>query len=1148
MICYPGSWRALYLALICVVTGMLFPTSGLAQLSTASVGGIVRDQSGAVIPKATVVLQNVATTVDYTTQSNDSGAYLFLNVLPGQYTLNASASGFAPAKVPTFELVVSQAASIDFSLKVGVQSAQVTVQSATPELETSSASLGTVIGTEQVNDLPLNGRNFTELLELSPGVSTANTGQNAYGGFSSTAIGTSFILPIVNGQTSRSNYYMMDGFDDNETYMNAYVVPPIIDALQEFKIVSHTDSSEYGSVLGGVINVVTKSGTDTFHGSLWDYYRDQIFDARLYFLPSSSQNTPYHQNQFGGSVGGPLAIPRLAKEKGRTFFFAAYQGFRYEQASAEPLRVPTEDQLSGNESDWATQIYNPFSTRPDPSAPGQYIRDPFLGNQIPPGMINTGMVAFAHFYFPKAGPPVDAAGDNALNTTPVTQAQNEVNVRIDRKIGANDSAFFRYSHIESTQFNNYGLPIIRGMLATPASSWGVSYVHVFSPSLVLQGQFSRATQQYNNTELSTTPVTDIINQAGFSPSFVGDFTAAGGRSMLPEPGITGYATSGEFILTIPKSTDSYQESATITKTHRNHVAVFGGGFTSMAQAVNNSFPDLNFAAEQTGDTDPNDSVNTGDPIASFVLDVPTYGFRRDTAEAERTGGVLSMFGQDTWKFNSRLTLNFGLRYDITFIPPLGLHGSEGKLGGIQTGDMDLNNGTYILQDPPQSCDVLGHAPCIPGDGTLPADVVVDPRGKIAYNAYDNVGPHLGFAFRINDRTVLRAASGIVYDNWAAEIQQAQNIAGSWPDIGYLELSNLNQPTSTSATPTATAQNPLGTNSSNFLPAPTPFAQVGYFYDPHEKNPKTYQWNLGVQRLMSPSTTLTVNYVGSTSRRLSVGTYYNTALTPGPGDPQSRALFPYIASSPYSRSIGSANYNGLQVSWDHRYSNGISYQVAYTWSKTIDVGGDGWFGVEGSVPQDSYHIAAYGSRSIAGSDLKHFLAANILYEIPVGKGHRLSTNNRVLDYVLGNWKINNIFTAHSGIPFMPVISSDIANTGNGYTYETDDLVGDPKKVQHRGPAEWFNTAAYAAPALYTFGTTGRNSLRGPAFWDLDTSLFREVPLGGARRFEFRAEAFNTLNNVDLGQPVNDLNAGPAFGTINSTANTARQIQLAGKLIF
>ena len=812
------------------------------------------------------------------------------------------------------------------------------------------------------------------------------------------------------------------------------------------------------------------------------------------------------------------------------------------------MRVPTAAQLAGDESDWPTQIYNPFSTRPDPANPGQYIRDPFPGNQVPSNLIDPRMVAYANFIFPEAGPAFDNSGDNALDTTPTTQTQNEWTARVDEKIGANDSAWFRYSLTNGVITGTGGLPGLPYLSTVQGRNWGGSYVHVFSPSLVLQMQFSKTTVLDNVADLYPQSITDIFNQIGFSQAYAGNFNVVNESELLPSPGINGYANGGETVVNTPKATDSNDYFGSVTKTIGAHELHLGGGYISMGWAAPQAGASLGFAAQQTGDTNPSDTVNTGDPIASFILNVPNSAERGNEDIAERPGGVLSAFAQDTWKTTSKLTLNIGLRYDLTFIPPYGTNATIGINGGIETGDMDLNNGTYILQKVPPACSVRGFAPCIPGDGSLPAHVVVDPRGKIPHNVYTNFGPRFGFAYRVADKTAIRGAFGIVYDNWAAQTQTAENITGSWPDIGQQINNSLNQPSSVSATPTSKAQSPFGDDASSLFPAPTPFNQVNWFFDPHIKNPYSIQFNFGVEHAINASTTATMNYVGSVSRRMDVGGYYNTALTPGPGDPQARSLYPYIAPTYYDRSTGSANYNAFQFALDKRYTHGLSYQVAYTWSKAINVGTDGWFGIEGGVPQDPYNPAAYGSRSVAGFDLTNILAVNTLYQLPIGKGKRFSTNSGVLDYILGNWQINNIFTAHSGMPFTPYISSDIANTGNYGGYETLDVVGNPNKLSKRGPAEWFNTAAYAVPAGYTYGTAGRNSLRGAPYWNLDSSVFRLFPIGEGRQFEFRAEAFNVLNNVDLGQPFNDLNDGPLFGTVNGTANTARELQLALKFTF
>jgi hypothetical protein len=1162
-----GRGAAVSPAAVLALLILLSSGSALAQLSSASVNGVVRDPSGAVVPNAQVTLKNIDTSVDHTVPTNDSGAYAFTSITPGRYTIEVKASGFNPEQLSEFTLAVGQIATFDFALQVGSQSQVVTVESASAQLEVSNADLGTVIATKQVNDLPLNGRNFTQLLSLTPGVVPVSTGQNSMGGRNGgftapVAQGSSFTFPAINGQTNRSNFFLTDGLNNFGSFLSTYAVPPIVDAIQEFKVVSHTDGAEFGSVLGGVVNVVTKSGTNNLHGSAWEYLRNNAFDARTYFLPKSAKKAAFHQNQFGGSAGGPVFIPKLYNGQNKTFFFGAYQGFRYSQTSNALLKVPTAAQLGGDLSSSPAPIYNPYSTRPDPANPGSYTRDLFPGNRIPASLINPGMVAYAQFIFPAAGPVFDSNGDNAVDTTPLTQTQNEFTVRVDQTFGQKDSAWFRYSFINSSEVSSGGLPGLPNLHATPARNWGGSYVHVFSPSLILQGQFSRATVSDDSSTLFAKSTSTILSQAGFSPDFVSNFIAAPGKSLLPSPGIANYSGGGESVQNTPKATDSNQYAGTLTKTLGNHEIHVGGGFISNIFTSPIAYANLTFTAQETacpqtvvatnltcgGTTKQGSAISTGDPLASFLLNVPNGANRRNVNEATRPGGVMDFFVQDSFKATPRLTLNVGLRYDYTFQPPYGTNATIGENGGIETGDVNFANGTYVLQKLPPPCSVRGRAPCIPGDGSLPAHVVLDPRGKIYHNVPTNLGPRFGFAYRFDEKTVVRGGFGIVYDNWAAISQTAQNYEGAWPDIGQLISNNPNAPSTASPTPTVTSQNPFGNGSGQF-PAATPFNQVQWFADPHLKNAYSEQWNLGVQRQINTSTAVTMNYVGSGTHRVDIGGYYNTALTPGPGDVGPRSPYPYITPTFYDRSNGTANYNAFQFQLDKRYSQGLAYQVAYTWSKSINEGGDGWFGSEGGVPVDPYNPAAYGSRSVAGTDLTHVLSVNALAESPVGPGKRFSTGNKFADYALGNWQLNNIFTARSGLPYTVIISSDIANTGNvGWAgYEHANLVGKPH-VGKVTPQQGFNTAAFTSPAQYTYGTAGRNSLRSSPYWNLDTSIFRQFPVWGERRFEFRAEAFNLFNNVILGAPNSDLNSGAAFGTINSTANSSRVMQLGAKFLF
>jgi len=1120
-----------------------------AQLSTATVTGVVRDASGAVIPGATVVLKSIATNVERRAATNSAGNYSFLNITPGRYTMETTATGFRPSRVAEFELVVNQTMTQDTTLEVGGVEQAVEVQALAETLQSQTAELGTVMAEKQVVDLPLNGRNFTALLQLTPGASPISVSQNSGAGTfgTPTTYGADYEFPAMNGQTNRSNFFRTDGLNNQGSFLSTYAVPPIIDTIQEFKVNSHNDQAEFGSVLGGIINVVSKSGTNELHGTAWEYVRNDAFDARNTFQQSVQI---FRQNQFGFTVGGPVILPKLYNGKNKTFFYGGLQEFRYRSPANSFFRVPTAANYAGDLSDIPTQIYNPFSTREDPAHPGQFIRDPFAGNQIPTSLIDQNMVKWAQATLPAAGPILNGT-NNAIDTTPFHQNVQDYTARVDENLGSKDFIWFRYSAAQQDNTQSGGRPALSSITERPAVNYGTSWVHTFSPTLVTQAQFGHSNTQDNGTTRFVTAPPDI----GFAQGFAGNFI--GGVTLVPGLGVDGFFGGGEQNNFNPNFGNIWEWRGNVSKIIGNHTLKFGGEWASntFESLYNNA--NSQYSAQQTGN--PENSAQPGSSLASFLLNVPDNAGRRNVHETTRYGGVLSFYGQDSWKVTPKLTVNIGLRYDRTFQPPYGLPSTVGQNGGIETGEINFNNGTYVLQQLPPACKDRGYAPCIPGDGTLPAGVVVDPRGKIFHDTTTNWGPRAGFAYRLAQKTVIRSSFGIFYDNWASVVQTAQNYEGAWPDIGQQLANNLNKPTSANPTPIIKGQDPFaptgggGSNcycnaQSSLFPAPTPFQQVQWFMDPYDKNPYSLQWNFGVQHQFTEAQVMTVNYVGSGSRRLNVGGYYNVALTPGPGDPAARALYPNIGPTFYDRSIGKGSYNSLQFQYDRRFSRGWAYQVSYTYAKSIDIGSSGWYGVEGQSVTDPYHVDR--DRGPSGFDLTHQFTINMLYEIPLGPGKAYSTHNKVVDYILGNWQTNAIFVARSGTVYNIYVGSDVANTGNvGWTqYERANLVGDPNAITNRTWAQYINTAAFAIPATYTFGNLGRDRFRTDPFWNLDFSLFRSFPIKEKVRFEFRAEAFNVLNTVIYGQPNNDMADTANFGRMTGTANNPRQLQLGAKLVF
>jgi len=636
-----------------------------AQLSSASVTGVVRDSSGSIVPEVRLTLRNAETSVERTAASNDAGNYVFLNVLPGRYSLEASKAGFQTSQIPQFTLAVNQTSTLDVELRVGTISQTVEVQAAGELIQSSTSELGAVIAEKQVVDLPLNGRNFTQLLSLSPGVAPVSVSQNS-GGFGNVASGTSFVFPSINGQTNRSNFFMTDGLNNQGAFQSTYAVPPIIDAMSEFKVNSHNDQAEFGGALGGIINVVTKSGTNQLHGTLWEFVRNDAFNARNTFQNSV---TVFRQNQFGASAGGPVVFPKLYNGRNKTFFFGAYQGFEYSRAANSFLHLPTDQELSGNLAGQA-QAFNPFTTRPDPARPGGFIRDPFPNNQIPANLIDTRLVNF----YKSIRPPLVNTGVgnfNVVDNTPFRQHQKEFTARIDQTMGTKDFFWFRYSALYYDTSGTGGMPgFVQTTTDNPGQNYGASWVHVFSPTLTLQAQYGRSHQETNSVTAYSDLPSGAAEALGFSPNFSGNFI--GGTSVIPAIGISGYnnVIPGSSRSLNPNETNVHQWKANVSKVTGSHTLRFGGEINSSTFESLYNNANSAYAFQQTNDpSQPN--VNPGNSMASFLLNVPDSAGRRNVHETTRWGGVMGFYFQDSWKATPRLTVNLGLRYDRTFIPPYG---------------------------------------------------------------------------------------------------------------------------------------------------------------------------------------------------------------------------------------------------------------------------------------------------------------------------------------------------------------------------------------------------------------------------------------------------------------------------------------------
>ena len=1155
---------------------------GQAVGATGAINGTVSDSTGAVIPTAKVTLTSAATGTERSAATNATGIYVFPEVPPGTYTLTVSAEGFTTAKEEHFAVEVNQTATHNFTLTVSATKQEVTVSGTITHIEASTAELGTAVADKEVNDLPLNGRNFTQLLALTPGVSPISTAQNAGGGgeWGGNTIGT-FTFPSVNGQCNRCNFFLLDGFNDGQVFMGMVGTTPIIDGIQEFKVQSHNDNSSYGGALGGIINVATKAGTNEYHGDVWEFLRNNDLDANNFFNNAAHEPTvPYKQNQFGGVFGGPLIPGHFRGGAPKSWFYAAYEGYRSVRSQSTFLNVVTPAELGGDLSALTgTQIYNPWSTRPDPAKPGEYLRDPFMCdssgnplpvasgvagypagsqvqapgtpcNKIPSSLISPNLVQYLSANLP-APIVTNVPGTNAVDTTPTRIRQDTASLRFDHQFTENTSLWFRYSGFTQPDSFPVSWPGASSNLYDHGYQTAVQVTHTFGGGTkVLTAGFARNSAQTNAIYHTGTP-DDLWSTVGFSPAFAAQFNTG---PLNPDLVISGFSTDTGGHVQDTHMSDVYEGKADFTWVHGRHTFQMGADVASNNTNSPIEYIDVGFDPAQTSNLE---TSAGGSGLASFLLGIPSglsgNTIYRNVLENEYGGWVDGFYFQDSWKATDKLTVNVGIRYDLSLKPIYG--GGKSPANGY-VGNLDLGTGQYVLARVPPTCNAAARvgAPCLPGGlAGLPPDVTVTPlgNGQIDFDDYDNWGPRLGLAYRVDSKTVIRSAFAKFFDNWGALTCLAQNYEGTWPTVfEQIASSDLNYPTPTNPLPSTNWANPFGQGTGAVvLPGPTPFNQVEWYADPRQQQAYSEQWNLGIQRSFGTATVLEADYVGQHSSRLDLSGRQNVAMTPGPGNPGAavdpRRPYPYITPTFYDTSTGKASYNAFQFKLRRATSKGLSYIISYTWSKTINLGCDGYFGAEGCAVQEVYNLK--DDRSVAGFDVPHLLSASATYDLPFGAGRQFTSSNKAVNAVIGGWGLTGILTARSGEPFTLGVSGDIANIGGNS--ERPNIVGSPFPSS-RTPAAYINTSSFQVPAEYTFGDVGRNAFRLGSATNLDMSLRRDFGIPGREgtHLEFRAEFFNTLNNAVLGGCLDTTVQDPTFGTATCTRNVEREIQFALKLYF
>ncbi len=1116
------------------LAGWMSPAA-MAQQATAAINGVVKDPTGAAIPNARIELTNVGTSVVRTTTTNSDGAYAFPSVVPGVYTMQASATGFAAVTQPQTTLEVSQTATFDFQLKVGTAQQNVTVNAAEgAALETATSELGTVVNTKEVTDLPLNGRNFTQLLTITAGVANINRDQSAAGGggWAGNSLG-SFTFPAVNGARNRSNYFVLDGENDLNTMLGMYNYSPIVDAIQEFKTQGHNDLAEYGGAAGGIVSVVTKSGTNQFHGALWEFLRNQDMDARGYF---QSTLPPLKQNQYGASAGGPVWIPKLYSGKNRTFFYAAWEGFRLRSAITTGELAPTDAERSGDFSALGTPIYDPATTTLD-AATGEYSRSVFPGNIIPSDRINP-ISALFQTLIPHAGPLVNSA--NVYSSGPAQTNQDSGTARGDQYFGNNNQLMFRYSQFDQEVANTtdvVGLNDIHVLGHNYVGHW----THTFNPTAFSDVYFGR---NYGVTTTGT-------GFPGETAGFLGQLQTLGmskawmtlnNKLYAPQWSADNYFSLSGSQLQQTGLADNWQFGGAFTKILGKHTIKAGFDFQSNNFRSPIAYSSASFGIAQTAGLGAQQGMG-GNAWASLLLGVPREASYRNILEVAGGGYIDGLFVQDQIKATSRLTVNVGFRNDFVWTPIYG----TGNAGNFYTGNANPITGQYELNALPPNCSATQGAPCIPtgiytssstpAPGGLPANAYVNPSSdhRVIKNSMGDWAGRVGLAYRFGDKMVIRSSYSRFYDAWATTVQLSQNFGGNWPAVNTLDNSGLNVNTTT-----APANDPLGLGSGGALIYPiNDFSQVSqWMVDPNFRTPYMDQWNVGIERELPENAVLDVNYVGSVGRHLDWGPIMNTP-SPGPGTVQARRPYPYMLQQWFDQSVGDSRYNALQVTLNKRTSHGVTFLVAYTLAHSNDDGCG--LGANCNSTNPYNRSVDYGT---SDTNEKNAFSAAFTLQSPF-----TTNSNKLVSTLAGGWALNGIGQIASGWPYTVTTGSDPENIGT-ISQERVNVVGNPNS----GPGlhtqlQWFNTNAFALQPRYTYGNEKVNPLTSDGTKNLDLSIFRtfHVGLGESRFFEFRAESFNLFNRVMFAIP-NAALGGANYGAVTSQQNSPRQLQLALKFVY
>jgi hypothetical protein len=1045
-----------------ILCAFLLAASAFAQ-GSVTIYGTVQDKTGAVVPNVEVTVTNTLTGAARAIKTNDTGNYVAAQLPVGLYTVRAQAQGFKTFVQEKIQVQVDENRQVNISLEVGSLTESVEVQAEVTQVETRSGSLREVVDSARIVELPLNGRNALQLTRLvagSGGVAVKDQGQNE--------------TVSINGARANSNNYQLDGGDNHDPYFNAPAIFPNPDALDEFSIQTNSYGADRGRNAGAFMTAVTKSGTNAFHGTVFEFLRNEKLNARNFF---STTVPPFRRNQYGGTFGG-----RILRD--RTFFFGSFQGTNESSApGAVTATVPSAAQRSGNFSSYKGVLKDPLGGI-------------FPGNIIPAARLNQSSVKFL-----EALVPLPNLANNLLSTASQQKTEDyQAVVKIDHRISNANSITGRLLRNKNDfQEATGNLPGFFALINYQNWNVAVTSTHIISPSLL--NSFVFTFNDIDRRQIPVVPGNKTWNDFGanFTRPFTGDAPASLHST------VDGYFNAfTRFPLNHFRY--NYQFTEMISWTRGNHFLKFGADVRRSILNLQELFrgdPYIRFG-----------NTWTGEAAADLMLGRP-FQFEQ-IAEAANKPRVLELgfFAQDDWKVNRRLTLNLGARWDpwFPFIDELDKFAQHRP--GIQSQKY----------------------PTAPAGVVFPGDP--DTTRSLLQNSWGNISPRFGFAYDLtgDGKTSLRGGYGLFF----SQVRQQANNQISTNQPFSLKLT-VNNPTGNVNAPYVGVGNPFP-----FVPPTNAEESQKYKWvlplqitqwNPNFRNAMIQQWNLNLQREFFTSWIGTLAYVGSKGNHLFMSAENNPGVYGRPGNLNQRRVYaPYFAQINDQSSRGNSNYHAMQLSVNKRLSYGLTVMANYTWSKLIDDASS-----DGGTPNNPFNFQE--NRGLSDFDIPQRFVISYIWQLP-----SLNKSPAVLRYVFGGWESNGILTLQDGRALTATAGKD--NSQSGTNQDRADLVGDPylspDRTRDETLAKWFNPAAFAQNPAGTFGTSGRNIVRGPGDATIDFGLVKMIPVTESVRFQLRGEFFNLLNRVNLGNP--NMNASSAQFARITSAGSPRVVQLALKLYF